>query len=130
MESKNEEILTDDLSLFDKLKSLALDRLSEATMHGIAHATNTSNWFFRTLWIIVTGAMTGVLIYQLYVGVDTFLQYPVGFNIQKIQADPNIFPAVTICNINPFNEEYAFPYLKSKVAAAQCFDSSLGLTGT
>jgi hypothetical protein len=129
MESKNEEILTDDLSLFDKLKALALDRLSEATMHGIAHATNSSNCFFRILWIIVTASMTGALIYELYVGVDTFLQYPVGFNIQKIQADPNIFPAVTICNINPFNEEYAFPYLKRKVAAAQCFDSSLGLTG-
>ena len=130
MEFENKEISMDDPSVFVQIKELALDRLSEATMHGIAHATNSSNWVFRIVWIIVTAGFTSYLIVQLNLGVTTFLSYPVAINIQQIQADPNLFPAVTICNINPFNEEYAFPYLKSKVAATRCFDSTPKLTGT
>ena len=50
-----------------------------------------------------------------------YFKYEVSVKINTYQDLPATFPAVTICNTNPFNELYAFNYTFSKLPEAACF---------
>jgi hypothetical protein len=42
-----------------------------------------------------------------------FFQYKTSISMTRVQELPTTFPAVTICNLNPFNEKYANEYIQS-----------------
>ena len=43
-------------------------------------------------------------------------------SITKINELPATFPAVTFCNVNPFNSQYALDFIKNHVQGAKCLD--------
>ena len=55
-----------------------------------------------------------------------FLRYEVTVKIDRYQDLPATFPAVTICNANPFNEKHANSYIKNVSSQAACFDLTNG----
>jgi hypothetical protein len=46
--------------------------------------------------------------------------------VSTIQEIPSIFPAVTICNVNKFNEKYAENYLLNLTSLSKCFQFTDG----
>jgi hypothetical protein len=46
----------------------------------------------------------------------------VNTSISKVNELPATFPAVTICNTNPFNRKYAFDFIQQNVPGADCFN--------
>jgi hypothetical protein len=51
-----------------------------------------------------------------------FYKYEVTVSIKNVDELPSRFPAITICNINPFNEVYALGYIQQNVPFANCFN--------
>jgi hypothetical protein len=43
-------------------------------------------------------------------------------SISKVNELPATFPAVTICNTNPFNRKYAIDFIQQNVPGADCFN--------
>ena len=58
--------------------------------------------FSRLLWILILGAALGVFIYYLADRVGEYLKFKKNINVEENYVDKMLFPAVTICNQNPF----------------------------
>lgn len=99
----------------------------ESTSHGIPRIIKSAfrkEWTITAMWSIV---FTGCFVYCIYTLVlvfNTYYSYGVTSTISKFENLPATFPAVTICNINPFNEAYAGDYILNKSSTAKCFDYS------
>lgn len=52
----------------------------------------------------------------------SYFNYEVTVAITKINELPAAFPAVTFCNVNPFNAKYAHEFIKKNVPGADCFE--------
>ena len=110
-----------------EIKRELYDLSVESTSHGIPRIIKSA---FRKEWLITamwSAVFTGCFIYCVYTLVqvfNTYYSYGVTSTISKIENLPAPFPAVTICNINPFNEAYAGDYILNKSTKAGCFDYS------
>ena len=95
--------------------------LGKTTLHGIPRILESENWLKKLMWSVFFFSSTiycFVTVIQLF---DTFFKYGVTTTITRIKDLPATFPAVTICNINPFNEQYAMQYILNRTAKANCF---------
>ena len=119
MENKEEK-----LEKYDKLKGLKLCchiarvKLTDSTIHGCGF--NTIMWVFFGL------AASAYLIYLMTTSLIEFFRYEITVKIDTHQDFPATFPAVTICNANTFNEQYANSYIRNVSSQANCFDLTNG----
>nr|XP_053638313.1 uncharacterized protein LOC128692952 isoform X1 [Cherax quadricarinatus] len=81
------------------------DRLGKfadtCTAHGIYGAYWSRGWFRRTVWILVLAVMVGYGTYQCYNIIAEYLTYPKKVTIGVEEERTVLFPAVTLCNLNP-----------------------------
>ena len=66
------------------------------------------------MWTLFFVTSLSLCFYQILTLLISYYQYGVTVSIAKIEESPTIFPAVTICNINPFNEERVLKYIHQK----------------
>ncbi|RNA43641.1 acid-sensing ion channel 5-like [Brachionus plicatilis] len=83
------------------------------TMHGFPNIFRTNFLSIKIMWIILflcsNMACFGLIIMNLI----NFLNFEVVTKIRVIEKDSIKFPAVTICNINPFVTEQGIEYVQS-----------------
>ena len=80
------------------------------------------NWLICILWLIVfLGGVTYciITIVQCFIA---YFSYEVTVSISTINELPATFPAVTLCNVSPFNRKYAFDFIQQNVPGADCFN--------
>jgi hypothetical protein len=97
----------------------------ESTSHGIPRIIKSAfrkEWTITGMWSVVFSGCFIYCVYTLVQVFNTYYSYGVTSTISKKQDLPTTFPAVTICNINPFNEAYAGDYILNKSSTAKCFD--------
>jgi len=58
--------------------------------------------FYRVAWTLVLLAAFAGFLYLLVIKVQQLLDYPTNINVKFNFLDTLAFPAVTICNINPY----------------------------
>ena len=78
------------------------------------------------VWILFGLFALAYLIYLITTSLIEYLRYEVTLKIDRYQDLPATFPAITICNVNPFNEQYAYSYLRNSSSKAACFDLTNG----
>ena len=88
--------------LQNKLKSLFIEWSSSSTSHGIPNIFKTSQLYLKIVWIICFLASSGYCFSLIISYITTFLEYGVTVSTIKVIETPINFPAVTICNLNPF----------------------------
>jgi hypothetical protein len=59
------------------------------------------------IWTVFVLCSLSYCFYTIVLTFIAYFNYSVVLKISKVQDLPAIFPAVTICNLNPFNELYA-----------------------
>ena len=108
-------------SLKDELKQTFYLHLEDSTIHGLAHIIKSGNYILLVIWLICfLGCVTGCIIFI----VDCFTayySYGVVVTISRVQELPAPFPAITICNVNAYNEKNSLNYMVSKLSVAECF---------
>ncbi|KAK3790659.1 hypothetical protein RRG08_048784 [Elysia crispata] len=70
------------------------------SMSGVSYIKSTKNPVVKFVWSILLIAALGAMGYHLYRLVSTFLEYKKQTSIE-LSFDTLLFPAVTICNVNP-----------------------------
>ena len=117
-------------SLSQKLKTKFESWCKNTTAHAIPHVIESSNWFLKIMWLIFF--LVGFA-YCLYLLIQSFVQYfnySVSVSIQRIQETPIVFPAITICNLNPFNDN-AYKYFKrNNLSNSDCFSDDYVINGS
>ena len=106
--------------LLEEIKST----IYESTFHGLPRiliSIRKKQWFASIMWIILFFGSTSYCIFTIITCITDYYSYDVAIDISKIQKLPAPFPAVTICNINPFNEANAQSKLLSLDNKASCF---------
>lgn len=105
---------------------VAKKKLFDSTIHGCGMFLRSENWVIRTKWILFGLGSFSYLIYLVTTTLIEFHRDEVAVSISRHQELPATFPAVTVCNINPFNELYAYSYLINKTSDAACFKLTTG----
>ena len=86
----------------------------------------SEHWILKVMWILFgIGAIT-YLIYLVTTSLIEYYKFEVAAKVNTYQELPATFPTVTLCNINPFSELYAYSYLLSKFSKVACFNSKTG----
>lgn len=112
-----------------EIKKLLKSWSDKTSMHGISNIAESKSWLRRTIWILAFLVCTTYCLYcKFYLlsifmdktkyffkylsfiipiaMIDSFLlfmQELTTTNVQNIRQNEHEFPAVTICNLNPFN---------------------------
>ncbi|CAN8218705.1 unnamed protein product [Coccothraustes coccothraustes] len=75
---------------------------SRSTLHGIHHIFRHRRYTVRNLlWLLAFLGSLALLIHAYAKCVDLYFQYPHSTQLEEETEHNKIFPAVTICNINP-----------------------------
>ncbi|GFN78025.1 acid-sensing ion channel 1 [Plakobranchus ocellatus] len=84
-------------------KKMVDSYLESATIHGIAQSTGPQHYCCRRLlWLIMILTMTVLLGTTLYKQISRLREYPTRTVIQATMNSELTFPAVTLCNQNPY----------------------------
>lgn len=101
-EESSTDDLDDDVSYKKKTFTKVLSEFChETTAHGVSHAANADTPPWRVFWTIITLICLMFMSYQIYTVVQEYRDFGKAVNLElKFEITP--FPAVTICNINPY----------------------------
>ena len=78
------------------------------TYHGFAKIfSEKTNAPLRPLWAFIFLSFSALTCYLLVSNVLSFYMYNVSTSVQIVDESPSAFPAITICNVNPFTTQAA-----------------------
>lgn len=109
--SNNNVAKSDQNSKKSIAKCLILDWCSYCTAHGISNISRAKNNVTLAVWICFYLASIVFCAYNIINIIVEFSQYNVLINIELINESPIDFPAVTVCNLNPFDKTKANSYI-------------------
>ena len=92
------------VTLKGKLKKEFVRWCQFSTINGLSHIARSNSWFTRTLWILLFLLSFSLCLFTIIQSLIAYENHAVSVTFKRVQELPAIFPAVTICNINPFNE--------------------------
>lgn len=99
------------MTAWQKVRNIIESIGRDSTAHGVSHFFNANNTVKKSLWLICT-LIAGFLFMTLAsMNVSEYLDYQVTTKIRFLNENTSDFPAVAICNSNPFVTEYAIDYL-------------------
>ena len=75
---------------------------ANTTAHGLGQVALAKSWLERAFWMLIFIFAFIISVYQISRSIQDFLQYPTQTEVTLVNREKLIFPAVTICNTNPF----------------------------
>ncbi|VIO94785.1 amiloride-sensitive sodium channel alpha-subunit, putative [Brugia malayi] len=95
-----------ELLVSSKRKRILDDFAETTSAHGCILASKSQNAFMRILWITAILSAWIICTYQIWISIDKYYQYQTVVSIQIRHMTNSIFPAVTICNLNPIRASW------------------------
>lgn len=83
-------------------RSIIVDYLLAASTHGLRSVGRAYSFANRLFWIILLSLAFGFMLYFVISSTRQYFTYPTKTNVEIHFDDEMVFPAVTICNANPF----------------------------
>jgi hypothetical protein len=109
------------ITLFKKFEGSLINFLLYSTIGGLSELGKRKELYLRIFWMIVVFICSSYALVTFIEMIKRFYYYELNLAFDKYQDMPTKFPSITICNQNPFNEQYAFKYLKDKFNFLQDF---------
>ncbi|XP_028397299.1 amiloride-sensitive sodium channel subunit alpha-like isoform X2 [Dendronephthya gigantea] len=85
-------------------KKLFKDFASDTSSHGIAKATLSSGHLRRFVWFLICATCYSFTIYMSSILINTYMDKPTKTKVDILYEKKIHFPAVTVCNLNPFRK--------------------------
>ena len=79
--------------------------MSSASVHGLSHIVSGKTRAQRILWLLLVLAALSYVTSLSYSSITTYIQRPTMTRMVLQQEDRTVFPAVTICDLNPLNRK-------------------------
>lgn len=119
-------------TLGTKIREVSLEWIKMSTSHGLPRVFQTDQMYLKIFWFILFIVSTGCCIYLTYASVVSFFEYDVIVNIAVNKEQSMLFPAITFCNLVPFNYQKAkttmqgilSSYNLSSLSTSSSFDAS------
>ena len=100
--------------LKQEIKVIFKDFLETTPIHALPFIARSKSWFMRIFWIFFFCALFGFGVYLVVKALMDYYDYPVVSEVQEnIERQPE-FPAITICNLDPFITSYAADYVEKR----------------
>lgn len=95
---------------FKFILDIFLSSCADSTVHGVSLTLKQTNWFIRIVWIVCFLTSAVACVYMIIQNFVTYLAFETVSKSEKVHLTATDFPAVTLCNINPFltNESIGF----------------------
>nr|CAD2172465.1 unnamed protein product [Meloidogyne enterolobii] len=90
----------------DELRYELIRFAARTTAHGIPMAAQATKWYAKWMWIIISLLSVGIFIYSVLGVLEKYQRREKIVSVQ-LRFDNVPFPAITICNLNPFKREEA-----------------------
>lgn len=74
---------------------------ANTTAHGLGRVAAATSWPARIFWISIFATASIYAAYQISASLREFLDYPTKTEVTLENREKLIFPAVTVCNLNP-----------------------------
>ena len=121
-DSKNEQETTD-FSIFKKI-FITWSKRTNVNCYGKIFFYE--NYFVRLIWTSIFLASLGVTGWIMSWNIVAFLQYGVVSSTKVVYENPTQFPAVTICDYNPFTCKKGNDLVSDIFDRTECQDSVIG----
>jgi acid-sensing ion channel 5 len=104
------------VQLFDDYKSLLVEFGKSSTAHGISNILRSNNKLVSLIWLIFFFSSISFCFFTIINLIVKYTEYKVFIKF-KIEIETNVnFPAVTFCNLNPFDRRGANKYIDKILA--------------
>ena len=90
-------------SLIKKIKPLFLEWILSSTSHGLPNVFRTNYLYLKVFWMICFLASTSCCLYLISASLIAYFSFSVTVSTSREIQTPIDFPAVSICNLNPFH---------------------------
>lgn len=113
--------------LKQRLKMKIKHSLVNSGVVGLSNMARTDANIIRFMWLFLLIASTIGCFYVIGKAISEYTQFNTNISINRVQDLPSSFPAITICNINPFYELNMTKYLTLKLPYFDNFNCLLRL---
>ena len=92
------------------IKEILISAADDSTTHGIDHFFKREHPFIRFVWAVCFLASAAICFYLIAMSIIAYLEYETVTKAQYISELTAEFPAVSVCNLNPFltNKSWEF----------------------
>ena len=80
------------------------DFCTDTSAHGLGRVAAAKSWPGRVFWIAIVISASVTAIHQISLSFTTYFSYPTKTDYFIVIKEQLRFPAVTVCNINPFKQ--------------------------
>lgn len=77
---------------------------SSTSLHGLPRVFTAENFILKGVWAVVFCVALGLLCWNTNQLLTKYFSYPAKVRLVLKSADKQIFPAVTVCNLNPVSK--------------------------
>ena len=99
----------------EELKSFIDDQLSGSSLLALPKIIKTKYISVKLVWIAALLIATGLFIYMVTQNVIEYLQFNVNTKTRSFREYPVLFPALVICNKEPFVTNFSIDYLANMI---------------
>lgn len=116
-------------TLMRKFRDEIIEFLSGASIQGVPRIVKNARnkkCSLSVLWTLLFLCSCSYCAYTIADSIRNYFERPVKVNIQRIQRFPNLFPAISICNVNKFNDMLLIDKLLNLSELGKCFNKTRG----
>ena len=94
------------------------DFCADTSAHGLGRVAAAKVWPARLFWIAIFISASVISVHQISLSIAAYLEYPTKTDFSVVIKEQLLFPAVTVCNINPFkkSEIHKTPFWRAMVS--------------
>ena len=96
------------------IKKCIVDLIEDSTMHGLPRMFKSKSWLVKIMWFFCFLGSTGYCVYLTLTSVFDFLDYDVVTSIETFREIPSTLPAITICNLNQYQNNNSFEFVENR----------------
>lgn len=110
------------MTIYKEIKNSLKACCERSTGHGIANISRSKYTLLRVMWFFVFLISLSYCSYVIVKSLIEYFKFQTNVSIKVMLELPANFPAVTICNINPLNENRAIDLMKLVNQYQNCFN--------
>jgi hypothetical protein len=94
------------------MKQVLREQMLVSTSHGLSHAVRNQHMPMKTMWVTFFILSTALCSYLIIQSIMQYLEFDVITKVRIVDETEAEFPRITICNLNPFQTEFALDFYK------------------
>lgn len=101
------------LKKFESMKNMMYDYAYDSTVHSMRHIIKPKNVLIKIFWIICLLISCTACSSMITLAIMNYFKYETVTKAETVFEVPTPFPAVSVCNMNPYSTRKAFDFVQN-----------------